>query len=212
MRKLTREVRGNKMNKRIAQILTVVVLMYAMTVMSEASLVIRGTDDLGNKLIYDEDLDITWYDYSHPQNDWDSQVAWGENLSVTYNSMIYDDWRLPTSGTTPEYGYNASGPDNEMEHLYYDEGSGGIPTEFSNIVSSYYWSGTEYAFNWDKAWRFRFSNGLHLDSDKDQWISYALAVRPGDVPAGGVPELPPYAMQMMVLMFGGGLGYLKRKK
>ena len=27
-----------------------------------------------------------------------------------------------------------------------------------------------------------------------------------------VPELPPYAMQMMVLMFGGGLGYLKRRK
>ena len=50
------------MKKKIVQILTVVVLMYGMTVMSEASLVIRGTDTLGNKLIYDEDLDITWYD------------------------------------------------------------------------------------------------------------------------------------------------------
>ena len=187
------------MKKRIAQILTVVVLMYAMTVMSEASLVIRGTDELGNKLIYDEALDITWYDYSHPVDDWASLVSWGVNLSVTYNSMIYDDWRLPTVGTSPVAGYNQSGPDNEMEHLYYDEGSGGIPTEFSNIISSYYWSGTEYAPNPYSAWRFRFTDGVQNYCDKTVDF-YALAVRPGDVSGASVPELPSGVMQLMVMM------------
>ena len=187
------------MKKRIVQILTVVLLMYAMTVMSEASLVIRGTDELGNKLIYDEALDITWYDYSNAQDDWASQVAWGGNLSVTYNSIIYDDWRLPTVGTTPVVGNNQSGPDNEMEHLYYDEGSGGIPTEFSNIISFYYWSGTECNPLPQNAWRFDFSSGGQSTTSKS-WGNYALAVRSGDVAGTGVPELPSGAMQLMVMM------------
>ena len=188
------------MKKRVAQIMTVVVLMYAMTVMSEASLVIRGTDELGNKLIYDEALDITWYDYSSPGDDWASQVAWGVNLSVTYNSMIYDDWRLPTVGTTPVTGFNQSGADNEMDNLYWDEGSGGIPTEFSNIVSSsYYWSGTEYAPVPTNAYLFDFTNGAMGTGLKSSGF-YALAVRSGDVPGASVPELPTGAMQLMVMM------------
>ena len=192
------------MKKRIVQILTVVILMYVMTLMSEASLVIRGTDELGNKLIYDEALDITWYDYSHPVDDWDSQVAWGLNLSVTYNSVIYDDWRLPTAGTSPKSGFNQSGPDNEMEHLYWDEGSGGIPTEFSNIIntiSDYYWSGTEYASDPNLAWRFHFPLGGQNQDDKYDEFS-ALAVRPGDVSGTSVSELPSGAMQIMLMMVG----------
>ena len=113
--------------------------------------------------------------------------------------MIYDDWRLPTAGTTPVVGYNASGPDNEMEHLYYDEGSGGIPTEFSNIVSSSYWSGTEYAPDPYYEWRFNFTNG---GQNPNYWDTdfYALAVRPGDVPGTSVPELPSGAIQLILMM------------
>ena len=32
--------------------------------LANAALIVRGTDSLGNQLIYDDDLDITWYDYS----------------------------------------------------------------------------------------------------------------------------------------------------
>jgi len=32
---------------------------------AEATLFLRGTDTLGNQLIYDSDRNITWYDYMH---------------------------------------------------------------------------------------------------------------------------------------------------
>ncbi|MCK4852414.1 MAG: DUF1566 domain-containing protein, partial [Candidatus Omnitrophica bacterium] len=131
-------------------------------------------------------------------------------LSVTFNATLYDDWRLPTAGDTPVYGYNQSGPDNELEHLYYDEGSGGIPAEFSNITSDYYyWSGTDYAPNPAYAWGLKFTNGLQNTVNKND--SYlALAVRPGDVSGSAVPELPTGAMQLMVMMMAAG--YIRSRK
>ncbi|MCK4852410.1 MAG: DUF1566 domain-containing protein [Candidatus Omnitrophica bacterium] len=197
------------MNKRITLILTVLVLMYGMAGTSEAALYVRGTDTLGNKLIYNDDQDITWYDYSSAQAAWASQVAWAEALSVTFNATVYDDWRLPTAGTTPASGYNQSGPDNEMEHLYYDEGGGGIPAEFSNINAYYYWSGTEYAPNPAAAWTFNFTDGSQGAYLKGSDF-YALAVRPGDVSGSAVPELPTGAMQLMVMLLGAG--YIRIRK
>ncbi len=36
---------------------------------AEAFLINRGTDILGNRVIYDDDRDITWYDFSNaPDN------------------------------------------------------------------------------------------------------------------------------------------------
>ena len=200
------------MKKRVAQILTVCVLMYVMALTSEASLVVRGTDELGNKLIYDEALDITWYDYSKSGDDWGSQVSWAGGLSVTYNQTIYDDWRLPTAGTTPRLGYNQSGADNEMEHLWFDEGSGGIPTEFSNIPisSPYYWAGTEYAPNPADSWIFQFMYGGESTLSVKYIAWSALAVRSGDVSGSSVPELPCGAMQLMVMM--GGVLYVRIRK
>ncbi|MCK4852411.1 MAG: DUF1566 domain-containing protein [Candidatus Omnitrophica bacterium] len=197
------------MNKRITLILTVLVLMYGMAGTSEAALYVRGTDTMGNKLIYNDDQDITWYDYSSAQAAWESQLAWAEALIVTFNETAYDDWRLPTAGDTPVVGYNQSGPDNEMEHLYYDEGGGAIPAEFSNINTAHYWSGTEYAPDPAGAWEFYFANG-YQDANYRYFDFYALAVRPGDVSGSAVPELPTGAMQLMVMMMGAG--YIRIRK
>ena len=89
-------------------------------------------------LIYDNDLEITWLDYSNNLGNWDEQVDWAAGLNtpgeLTYNfnpgvSMNWGDaWRLPTTvdgpwewgndGTTTA-GYNITS--SEMGHLYYTE-------------------------------------------------------------------------------------------
>ncbi len=48
-----------------------------------ATLINRGTDTAGNRLIYDTELDITWYDYNTAADNWANQVAWADSLSVT---------------------------------------------------------------------------------------------------------------------------------
>jgi hypothetical protein len=109
----------------------------------QASLFVRGTDSLGNQLIYDDVRDVTWYDFtfneydiytgpppSYPLNSWYTVNGWAEDLSVNFGGKIYADWRLPTadvsgySGGVPAYdgtspwGYNVTS--SEMGSLFYD--------------------------------------------------------------------------------------------
>jgi len=49
-----------------------------------------------HNLIYDNDLNITWLDYTNNQGIWQYQMDWAQNLIVTTASgQILDDWRLP---------------------------------------------------------------------------------------------------------------------
>lgn len=96
--------------------------------------------DRGNNLIYDSDLDITWYDNSHPASNWSDAQNWAEAL----NYAGFDDWRLPNGPTDPNYQFFNScrfkpyfDPDpttndrgwwkanGELGHLFYEE-LGGI--------------------------------------------------------------------------------------
>lgn len=106
--------------------------------------------------------------------------------------------------------YNGTGPDgynittSEMGHLYYTElgNKGFYATDgtnpqpgwglsntgpFQNLVSSVYWSGTEFATFTDLAWDFGFDDGFQGADDKFINAYYGLAVRSGDV-AAPVPE------------------------
>ncbi len=174
-----------------------------------AVLINRGVDSLGNRLIYDQDLNITWYDYYNPINTWENQMNWASGLSVTHNSNTYTDWRLPTTvdgtdlfsydGTTTS-GYNIT--TSEMGHLFHTElgnlgyydtsGSGPQPGwgttdtgDFQSLVSVFYWSSTVYGDNTALAWAFDFNYGGQGPIAKGL-DSYGLAVRDGDVAA--VPE------------------------
>ncbi|WP_136805666.1 PEP-CTERM sorting domain-containing protein [Desulfosediminicola flagellatus] len=109
---------------------------------AHADLVVSGMGTIagidGNyKLIHDTDLDITWLDYTSPEdlNRWDNHMTWAANLVVTVNGVTYDNWRLPSTVDDSEtlfeqiqitydgsasFGYN--NPDtSELSHLFYTE-------------------------------------------------------------------------------------------
>ncbi len=182
------------------------VMVLGVVTMVQAALIDRGADTSGNHLIYDTDLNITWYDYTQSPYNWYNQMSWAEDLTVTIDGRIFSDWRLPTTadgsyvwgydGTTA-VGWNIT--TSEMGHLFYEElgnnaycakdGScpqpdWGLVNEgpFTNLVPYFYWSGSEGAAETIGAWVFNFDNGVQHFGDQDYDSYYALAVRSGDVP------------------------------
>lgn len=190
----------------ILGVMTAMVLVSSMQ--ADAALELRGegTSVYGTyQLIYDTDLNITWYDYENNHIIWQNQVDWASSLSVNFGGTIYADWRLPTT-TQPDPGcsqqidlgsgfplqgrfYNCTG--SEMGHLFYTElgntAGGGLKNkgEFQNLEWNTYWSDTEYVANQNDAWLFALSGGLQYSYGKD-YYGYAIAVHPGDVTV--VPE------------------------
>ena len=184
-------------------VLLVVVLVFSMQAQAELTLLGQGTSANGTyNLIYDTDLDVTWYDYTRDYDLWQNQMDWADQLSVTFGSNTYTDWRLPTTvdgtyefgcdGTTTG-GYNITSSD--MGHLFYtalgnvgwydtscsgpQSGWGLTKTgDFQNLQPDEYWSGTEYSANSVNAWYFSTNHGnqfYHLKTSNN----YAIAVMDG---------------------------------
>lgn len=114
--------------KRISAILFALAMVLAAAAPARASLILRGTDTLGNQLIYDTDLNLTYYDYTNSSDTWQNQVDWAAALTVDFGGATYDGWRLPVCENdvcldTPWCWYPQG---NEMGHLYY--------TEFGNFA------------------------------------------------------------------------------
>ncbi len=209
--------------KRIFGLLIALVMVLGFSIQAHATLILKGTDTLGNRLIYDDDFDITWYDYTNASNTWQNHMDWADALSVDFGGTIYDDWRLPTAlnqDGTECFGWNCTG--SEMGHLFYTElgnkgyyatdgtnpqpGWGLTSTgDFLNLIADAYWSGTEYASYPIYAWGFNFHLGGQRNGYKGD-RHYALAVRPGD--SAPIPE-----PSTMLLLGSGlaGLGAFRKK-
>ncbi|MCP3908833.1 MAG: hypothetical protein GY712_12545, partial [Oceanicoccus sp.] len=94
--------------KRILFGLLALLVVCVLVAPAHAVLINRGTDTLGNRLIYDDDLDVTWYDFTNTADTWSNQVAWAGGLSVDFGVNTYDDWRLPTT-VDGRYVYGTDG-------------------------------------------------------------------------------------------------------
>lgn len=216
--------------------LTACIFLLGLVGIAHASLSTIGTAAYQGEqysLIYDDDLQLTWLDYSHQADTWDSQDSWARGLNDangSYGDVFEYDlfsgvtvnwegevWRLPDAhnqdGSGPRYGFNVTG--SEMGHLFYTELGldVGIHTadelnasEFDNLVASWYWSGTEYADNQYDAWYFDmyWSNQDTAGKNVDM---YGLAVRSGQVSTVPVPGT-------IVLLASGlvGLGSVRTRR
>lgn len=192
-------------------ILLLAVILCGFSSLADATLLVRGTDVSGNQLIYDTDLDITWYDHSN-YDSWGNQVTWAAGLNVKFNGNDYTDWRLPSTADT-SVGYNITG--SEMGHLYYTE-LGNVAQAsilatgpFQHLLSDFYWSGTQAIDPSYTAFGFHFDSGNNSGNQQEAhgFPAQALAVRNGDVGRSSVPE------PSTLLLFAGGLaGFVAMRK
>ena len=169
-------------------LVTVIFFMFCGSV--QAALNVRGTGTItvggsgDYQLIYDDLLDIIWLDYSHTNDTWDNQMSWVGNLKVSFGGLDLSGWRLPSTGTNPQTGYDQT--TSEMGHLYYIS-LGNIENDPSVELNPFqemqeefpYWYGTEDGT--DSAWRFRFLDGYQYSHLKSGDGAYGIAVRDGNV-------------------------------
>lgn len=166
--------------------------------------------DNGNGLIYDTDLNITWYD--NPNYDthmFADYVTWANNL-VVGNA---ENWRLPTTGGQHS-GYTNEG---EMGHLYYDE-LNNTPNSFVNAgpfqhlnaeylgfyTSTYGENGNVHYYDLGSG-----SQSLAWTGNWYFWI-HAIAVHDGNI-GGGSPV--PVPTTLLLLATGlTGLAAIGRRK
>ncbi len=151
-------------------------------------------------LIYDTNLNITWFQLSTNTNmTWDETMSWATGLTVGGVS----GWRLPSAlnkdGTGPCLGYNCTS--SEMGHLFYNElgnsSSAGLQNKgpFTNLQPYYYWTENQYPY-FNYAWFFNFGDGSQNANYKglDGYTTngYGLAVHDGDVLGNGIvlPSAP----------------------
>ncbi len=168
----------------------------------------------GNNLIYDDVLNITWYDYTFipPSSEtysWDQAMNWASNLSVAdAKGNVFTDWRLPTA-TVPETSFEYDpAVDSELGYLYsvLKPVSGTLNSDglFSNLQLWVYWTSTiDPSYTGPppgKAYAFSFLNGGQ-GAGTMNLPYYALAVHDGNIGAKQIPE--PGILLLLAAGFAG---------
>ncbi len=224
-----------KLRKASFSLLSILLVGLGFSTQVQAGLVLRGADTLGNRLIYDDDLDVTWYDYSKSPDNWYNQLSWAANLSVTFGENTYTNWRLPISVDGPySNGYDGSTTTgynittSELGHLFYTElGNKGWTAidgtwpqpgwglsntgDFQNLINDTYWSETPHLPPTDPLHSYTFSFNYGYQSYESWDLGYrALALRPGNVFATVVP-VPSALFLMCTGLASLGLALRKRR-
>ena len=187
-------------------------MLLGFSMQAHAALENLGVDDVGSRLIYDSDLDITWYDYTNTAATWQSQMAWADALSVNFGDNVFDDWRLPETVDTT-LGVNKTG--NEMGHLFYTElgntvGTFSNPGDFRNLESDApYWTGTMKDSIY--AWNFVFLNGYQGYGVSFYADYNAIAVHSGNL-ASTLTHAPEPVSSILFVVGAGVLGFRRFRK
>ncbi len=159
--------------------------------------------------------------------DTELSVSWNVGVSVTWTDSSWrlpntvDGVAVyghegPDENGNYDYtgGYNLA--NSEMGHLYYEElGNLGIidtdgnnpqpgwgltnTGDFENLITSWYWSGTEYADAPSLAWYFGMYGGFQGRRNKMSYDYGGLAVRSGQVSVSSVP------VPGAIILLGAGL-------
>ena len=198
-----------------------------LTISANAALVSR----LGGLAYYDTETNLTWLtdaNVAGPTLNWSDANAWAASLNISGIT----EWRLPDTmqpdsscddqidgGIFGPQGFRTNCTGSEMDNMFYNV-LGGVASSdiadthnanydlFSNIISSFYWSGTERADATTSAWTFRFDDGSQRSLNKSVDLIYAWAVHSGDVSVVPIPAT--------AWLFGSGLlglvGMARRKK
>ena len=182
--------------------------------------------DASAVFLYDTHLNITWLRDANMNGrmNWGSAVNWANTLTVG----TFGGWRLPSTlqpdtscsnaFVAPEpngnqyYGAGCTGSEwGELWHTQLGNAADTLMSnsgDFLNLQFGLYWSGTEVAPEPVYAWSFYTTTGLQTGAWEKTYDLFALAVRSGDVLAGGdntVPEPPSLLLLLLALAGLGGL-------
>jgi hypothetical protein len=80
--------------KKFLESVIAIVMVVSFSATTRADLTVVGTGVMQGvsgsyQLIYDSAQNITWLDYSAPQNTWQNQVNWVQNLTVNFNGQKF---------------------------------------------------------------------------------------------------------------------------
>lgn len=135
----------------------------------------------GGGLIYDTDLNITWYEDATSSMAYSQAANWAAELTV--GGTVAGSWRLPWIADGQDWGFDHVG---EMGHLFYaelgnPEGGPLLNTgPFLKLQPTYYWSSTSWWRNRNLLCYFSFADGVNRAAWP--WDSLnVLAVHEGNV-------------------------------
>ena len=117
------------------------------------------------EVVVDKATNLMWQDDNDAKSTtktWKEAIIYCENLTLAG----YSDWRLPNI--------------NELKSIVdYTKSNPAISSEFSNVVSYYYWSSSNIKGHNDGAWNVHFDNGYDYGLRKSNSY-YVRCVRDND--------------------------------